>query len=138
MERVTSGVVEGSVFGLNLFKVEADLIFRRIKIPYVGYADDFKFLCDVTINRQATGQAEIDIVCDWSDEFCNPLKFEKSVVLICGSHQKQYIFTVHDKIMNSVESLKDLGVKRSSDGNCTERCFIVDKKAVHMAGEIRH
>ena len=40
VERVISGVVEGSVLGPNLFNVVEDSLHRRIQLPHVGYADD--------------------------------------------------------------------------------------------------
>ena len=78
------------LLGTNLFNVVVDSLHRYTQFPHVGFANNFKFVYDVIINDQATGQAEIYAVCNWSDEFCMPLSLEKYVVLHFGSHQKHY------------------------------------------------
>ena len=56
IKEVTSGVVEGSVIGPDLYNVVADSLVRRIRLPRAAYADDFKFVSDVAL----CSQAEID------------------------------------------------------------------------------
>ena len=64
IKEVTSGVVEGSVLGPDLYNVEADSLVRRIRLPRVAYADDFKFVSDVALCSQAEMQAEINTFAD--------------------------------------------------------------------------
>ena len=81
---VTFSVTEDSVLGSNLFNVVADSLHRCTQLPYVGYADDFTFVYEVTINSQDLKQAETDTVCNSSIEFSLPLLLEIYLVLHCG------------------------------------------------------
>ena len=56
--------MEGSVLGPDLYNVVADSLVRRIRLPRVAYADDFKFVSDVALCSQADIQTEINTVAD--------------------------------------------------------------------------
>ena len=49
---VSSGVVEGSVLGphLYLYSIVADSLMRRIRLPRLAYANDFKFGDNVAVH----------------------------------------------------------------------------------------
>ena len=93
----------------------------------------------MTLNLRMTSpstvkQAEIDTVHNWCDEFCMHLPLEKCVVRHTGSLQKQYIYTVHDKIIHNDDSLKDLGAMWLWDGSYTEHSEMVLKKTAKNGG----
>ena len=95
IKEVTSGVVEGSVLGSDLYNVVADSLVRRIRLPCVAYADDFKFVSDVALCSQAEIQTEISMVADWSEEYHMPLSLDKCSVIHCGLHQP-----LHNYVLN--------------------------------------
>jgi hypothetical protein len=59
---VTSGMVQGSASGPGLYTVLADSLLRRIELLCQVFADDFKFVADVTMHSQAVVQADVNAV----------------------------------------------------------------------------
>jgi hypothetical protein len=57
---VTSGVVQGSIFGPVLYTVLTDSLLRQFSFPVDAFADDIKFLADVTLHIREEVQAEVD------------------------------------------------------------------------------
>ena len=81
---VTSGLVEGSVLGPDLHTVLANSPLELMKLPSVAFADDFKFVEDITNCSHAEIQAVDGTVADCFEELSMPLSVEKSVVMHCG------------------------------------------------------
>ena len=108
-----------------------------MKLPSVAFADDFKFVGDITIYSHAEIQAEVDTVADWSEEMSMPLSVEKSVVMHCGAKQPHYDCTLYGESMKAVDSFTDLGVIRSSSEGYNGHCQAMVTKATKMAGAIR-
>jgi hypothetical protein len=135
---VTSGVVEGSVLGPDLYNILANSLLRRITLPCAAYADDFKFVGDTTILSRESIQKEIDVVVSWSDEYRMPLSLEKCAVLHCGPKQLNFVYVLNEGTMKCVSTLLDLGVLRSSGGGYSDHCRAVASKAARLSGAIRH
>ena len=57
---VTSGVIQGSSLEPDLYTVFIDELLRLIKYPAVGFADDLKFIADVTEEPAVVVQSDID------------------------------------------------------------------------------
>ena len=75
--RVTSGVVQGSTLGPTLFTVLTDSLLCKLVFPAGAFADDFKFVADVTDHSQAEVQLDVDKIALWSAEHDMPLSLEK-------------------------------------------------------------
>ena len=73
IKKVTFGVVEGSVLGLNLYNMAADSLIRRIRLPRVAYAD----VSDLALYGQAEEQTKISIVANCQGNIIMPLSYEK-------------------------------------------------------------
>ena len=134
---VSSGAVEGSVLEPDLYTVLSNSLRERMKLSRVVFADDFKFVGDITIYSHAEIQAEVDAVAVWSEEMSMPLSVEKSVAMHCGAKQPNYDYTLYGETMKAVDSFTDLGVIRSSSGGCSGHCQAMVTKATKMAGAIR-
>ena len=48
---MSSGVIEGSVLGSDLYSVVAGSLMRRMRLPRVAFANDFKFVGDVAVHN---------------------------------------------------------------------------------------
>ena len=83
----TSGVIQGSSLGPDLYTISMDSLLRHIQLPAVAFADDLKFIADVIHHTAASVQEDVNIVADWANEHHTPLSVEKSGILHCGSHQ---------------------------------------------------
>ena len=68
-----------------MLSVLANSLLERMKLPSIAFADDFKFVENITIYCHAGIQAEVDTVADWSEEISMPLSVGKSVVMHCGA-----------------------------------------------------
>ena len=130
--------MEGSVLGPDLYNVIADSLVRRIRLPRVAYADDFKLVSDVVLCSQAEIQTEINTVADWSEEYHMPLSLDKCSVMHCGLHQPLHNYVLNSCVMKTVDTLPDLGVTRTSDDGYSGHCEAVFRKASSVAGAIRH
>ena len=58
IKEITSGVVEGSVLGPDLYSVVADSLVLCIRLALVAYAYNFKFVSDVALYESAEMQTE--------------------------------------------------------------------------------
>ena len=58
----SSGVIQGSTLGPILYDIFIDSLLSRITLPSEGFADDFKFLADVSVYTARQIQDEIDKV----------------------------------------------------------------------------
>ena len=113
---IISGVLQGLVCGPGLYTLLVDFLLRKIGQNNWCFADDFKFIADVTVCSQVTIQDEADAVVQWSDEHNMPLTEEKCSVMHSGNNQPNYAYNIRGKPMTMFDSFKDLGVLRSIGG----------------------
>ena len=85
-------------------------------MPRWCFADNIKFLADVTLHSRVAVQAEIDIISAWSDEKQMPLSLNKCGIMHGGSHQPNNDYVIRDNAISVLDSFKDLGVMRSANG----------------------
>ena len=129
--------MEESVLGPDLYTVLANSLLECMKLLSVAFANDSKFVGDITFYCHAEIQAEVDKVADWFEEMSMPLSVEKSVVMHCGAKQPNYDYTFYSESMKAVDSFTDLSVIRSSSGGFSGHCQAMVTKTTKMAGAIR-
>jgi hypothetical protein len=66
-----------------------------------------------------------------------PISVEKTVVLHCGSHQPENVYTLNGQAIVSVNSHKDLGIVVSTDSTFSKQCESVVSKAARAAYAIQ-
>jgi hypothetical protein len=134
---VVSGVIQGSILGPQLYRIYIDPLLKLIKLPKQAFADDLKFVCDVTQHSEDFIQSEIDTFVEWADEHHAPISMEKSCVLHCGRQECLNIYRIRGTVIESVDTVTDLGVVRSSDGSYTAHYPNMIAKARRASGLIR-
>ena len=135
---VTSVVVQGSNNGPALFNTFIEKLIRRVKLPGLAFADDYKMIADVGLLTQAEVQRAVNEVADWSDEVKIPLSVEKCSVLHDGTKQPLFEYVIKDAMLQTFDTVKDLGIIRSASGSYSDHCRAVDSKANRIADAIRH
>ena len=99
---VTSGVVQGSNNGPALFNIFIDKLIRRVKLPGLAFADDYKMIADVGLLTQAEVQRAVNDVSDWSNEVEMPLSVEKCGVLHDGTKQPLFEYVIKDAMLKTL------------------------------------
>ena len=97
-------------------------LLHLLIFPKSAFADDIKFVADVTTNTCKTVQAEVTKITDWSDSHSMPLTIEKSSVMQCGYNQPSYNCTSHGASLQSVDKFADLGIQQTSCAGYTSHC----------------
>ena len=134
---VTSGVIQRASLGSIFYAIFIDGLLRAICLPSQGYADDFKFIANVNVYTRADLQNEINTIVGLTDEHGTPLSVDKCSVLHCGPHQPNHEYHINSTRISSVDGVRDLGVKRTTDSTLSEHCNNVIAKANSTYGALR-
>ena len=134
---VTSGVIQGTSLGPIFYATFIDGLLRAIRLPSQDYTDDFKFIADVNVCTRADVQNEINTIAGWTDEHSTPLSVDKCSILHCGLHQPNYEYLINSTRISSVDSVRDLGIKRTTESTYSEHCNEVITKANSTCGALR-
>ena len=134
---VTSGVIQGSSLGPDLYTIFIDSLLRRIQLPAVAFADDLKFIADVIHHTAASVQEDVNIVADRANEHHTPLSVEKCGILHSGSHQPLNVYHLYNIPITVMDSFVDLGVERSSTVDYSLHNQNLVARACRAAGFIR-
>ena len=73
--------MQGSVEGPSLYTVLLDSLLRKIPFSFGCFADNIKFMADVTTDTVIEVQSEIDEIVNWSEENYSPLCIDKCDIL---------------------------------------------------------
>ena len=134
---VTSGVIQGTSLGPIFYAIFIDGLLRAIRLPSQGYADDFKFIVDVNVYTRADVQNEINTIAGWTDEHGTPLSVDTCSVLHSGPLQPNHEYHNNSTRISSVNSVRELGVKRTTDNKYSEHCNDVIAKANSTCSTLR-
>lgn len=112
---VTSGTIQGSVVGPVLWSLFINQLAKRLRVPSVLFADDFKCLFNLQVISKEEAQAEIDLFCAWCFENHVLINTDKSCCLHSSvNNNTQY--KCDNMPISNVSSFKDLSVIRSAKG----------------------
>ena len=135
---VTSGVIQGSSAGPILFTVFIDSLFKKIKLPAFAFADDVKFVGDLSSYDTATIQECVSVVYDWSCNMHMPLCLDKCAVVHYGANIINASYQCGDCSIPSVNLWVDLGVTRTSDTSYKDHVAVVAAKGRRLVGLCRY
>ena len=120
-----SGLIQSSVLGPTFYVMLSNSLLCTINLPLEAFADNLKFLADVTNHTKNGVQAEIDKVSEWADAHLVPLSMEKSNVMHCGRNQPRHSYTLQNRPLNAIDTTTDLGITRTSDSVYSKHCEVV-------------
>ena len=128
---VQSGVPQGTVLGPLLFLIySADVVNVVLQSKISMYADDTKLYRQVTTTQDCDLlQLDLECVARWADLWQMELNPEKTQTLRIGNCKSEYIYKLHDRDIERVSSVNDIGVTIQSDLKFTTHCTNVTRKA---------
>ena len=138
---VTSGVIQGTSLRPIFYATFIDGLLRAIRLPSQDYADNLQFIADVSVCTRADVQNEINTIAGLTDEHGTPLSVDKCSVLHYGLHQPNHECLINSTRIssgiNSVDSVTDLGIKRTTDSTYSKHCNDVIAKANSTCSALR-
>ena len=109
---IVSGIMQSSVAGLSLYAVLIDSLLRKIPFSVGCFADDIKFVADVTTHTVIKVQSAIDEVVNWSGENYSPLSIDKCGILHCGDKQPMNVYYIKSTAVRTMDNFTDLSITR--------------------------
>ena len=133
---VTSGVIQGSVIGLQMFKIYVNDPPACVKSCKTWlFADDSKFVGGASRADQCQlTQSDLDAVHSWSLAKQMPLLLPKCQCLHPGRKNINHVFSLGAAAVSVVNQYTDLGLLRTSDFFYTELISSVVDNALRCSG----
>ena len=130
---VISGVPQGSVLGPVLFLCFSADIQNVVENSEISiYADDTKLYKQIkNIIDCVLLQQDLNSICNWADTWQLRLNPDKTKRLTIGKIRIHYEYVLGSRIIETVESMCDLGVHIQSNLKYTRHCNQVRKKAYY-------
>ena len=112
---VSSGVIQGSVVGPNLFNIYINDITNCVKYCKLQlFADDMKAAGEIHDSASLSLiQQDIDSIERWSIENKLPISLPKTVCLHYGKKNPRHFYNLQNAPISVVSSCTDLGVQRN-------------------------
>ena len=127
---VTSGVPQGSCLGPICFLVLINSLPRYVKNGKIFiFADDSKAY--LRFKKGTSSQAlqeNINGIMQWADEFQMCIAVEKCAVMSIGYGNPSAEYKIRDTTLQTVSSMKDLGIQVSNDLKWNVHCAQLAKK----------
>lgn len=135
---VISGVPQGSVLGPLLFVIYINDIDKDILSKLSKFADDTK-ICRAVKNDSDRNILNNDLekLHKWSEDWQMLFNVDKCAVVHVGNRNKNYTYTIGDKVIKNSDKEKDLGVVIDRSGKVSEQCRLAAAAANKTLGMIK-
>ncbi|CAM5114425.1 unnamed protein product [Natator depressus] len=135
MERVTSGVPQGSVLGPILFNLFINDLEKGVNSEVAKFADDTKLLKIVKTKADCEElQKGLTKLSDWATKWQMKFNVEKCKVMHIGKNNPNYTYNMMRANLATANQEKDLGVIVDSSLKTSMQCAAAVKKANGMLG----
>ena len=132
-----SGVPQGSVLGPILFLIFINDIDNDLNCKISKFADDTKIARKICTDADAKLlNQDLQLLVNWSDRWQMEFNKDKCVVMHIGATNNKHPYIMGNKILNSTNMERDLGVLIESNCKVSEQCIKAVKKANSMLGLI--
>ena len=129
---INSGVPQGSVLSPILFAVFINDIFENLSGSIAAYANDIKIGGTPGIQLQQT----INALSEWTKRNSMPINIFKCEILYLGSKYHCLPYYIDGAIINSVDSIRDLGLVIDKSLNFNKHATQVVTKCHKLIGLI--
>ena len=135
---VTSGVPQCSVLGPLLFIIYINDLDLGLVSKISKFADDTKMGINADSDA-AVKQLQEDLrkLGEWSKKWQMPFNLDKCKIMHIGHKNKNEIYELLGKEIESVQQEKDLGVVITNDLKSSNQCIEAVKKAQKLLGYIK-
>jgi len=134
---VTSGVPQGSVLGPVLFLVYINDLDSELLSWVLKFADDTKIFGRVGSDADRDKiQHDLDKLESWSRDWQMAFNVDKCKVMHMGRHNRRQTYQLNNRVLESVDDEKDLGVTVTSDLKSSTQCRNAYNKAIKVLGMI--
>jgi hypothetical protein len=135
---VTSGVVQGSVMGPNLYVWYSGDLDSDITSKIATYADDTKIGYRADNNTNALKlQSDLDKIVSWAIKWKMEFNLDKCKVMHFGAKNVKYNYMMLGKQIKITDEERDLGVKITNNFKWTQHCIEVENKCNRILGYIK-
>ena len=139
-EKVTSGVPQGSVLGPLLFLIYINDLDGAVDVSGAvlkKFADDTKFAMVVESEEdKAKFQAVLDHLQAWSQDWQMLFNVSKCKILHMGRNNSNYEYSMGSRVLEAVESEKDVGVAIHKSLKPSLQCARAASKANLILGQL--
>jgi hypothetical protein len=111
-----------------------DSLLSELDIQASAYADDLKLTPNLARHRPASIQTNINCVFSWSEARGMPLSMDKSLVVHCGVANPRHRYHCSSCLLPEADSIRDLGVTRSSDCTFREHVSLLAQRGRQLVG----
>ena len=136
---VISGVPQGSVLGPLLFLIYINDIDESANLVkfFSKFADDTKIGHPVQTEKDRDLlQSQLDSLCNWANEWGMEFNVEKCKVLHYGKKNHEFIYKMNGKVLEKVDTEKDVGVLVNKTGKPSEHCIKASRTANGILSQI--
>ena len=136
--RVTSGIVQGSVMGPNLYVLFSSDIDIDTTCTVAIFADDTKigYRAD-NLDNVLKLQQDLNKIAGWAEKWEMSFNLDKCLVMHIGTKNIQYNYTMQGNNIKSIDEQKDLGIKITNNLKWTQHCIDIEKKCNRILGYIK-
>ena len=136
-----SGIVQGSCLGPLLFLIYINDVTDALRSDCTCqlFADDLKLysVANIADNNTLVIQDSLDKLCRWSDLWQLTISHKKCLVISIGCHVNDDSFKLYDQTVQSVNTVRDLGVQFCSNLTFTSHINTIVAKA-HARASLIH
>ncbi len=136
---VISGVPQGSVLGPILFLIyinDIDSAAHKVKF-FSKFADDTKLGHPVKSEADRDVlQSQLNSLCVWAKKWGMEFNVDKCKVLHYGRNNKEYQYQMYGKVLDKVDTEKDIGVLVNKTGKPSEQCIKASRTANGILSQI--
>ena len=135
---VTSGVVQGSVMGPNLYVLYSSDLDSDITCKISTFADDTKIgnRADNETNALKL-QNDLDKVVSWANKWEMEFNLDKCKVMHVGVKNVKNKYMMLGKQLNITNEERDLGIKITNNLKWTQHCIEIENKCNRILGYIK-
>jgi hypothetical protein len=135
---VTSGIVQGSCMGPNLYILYSSDLDADVTCKISTFADDTKIGNRADNMTNAINlQKDLDKIVSWANKWEMSFNYDKCKVMHIGTNNVKYNYLMLGRQLKITDEERDLGIKITSNLKWTKHCIEIENKCNRILGYIK-